>query len=65
MIFILPETKGISLERMDKIFGEVDAVTAGEAAGGIKGERPIHLEDKGPVDTTTAAAAADNDRDKV
>ncbi|KAJ4993601.1 Sugar transporter STL1-like protein 8 [Stagonosporopsis vannaccii] len=28
--FILPETKGVSLERMDKIFGEVDAVEAGE-----------------------------------
>ncbi|KAI9148297.1 putative quinate permease [Paramyrothecium foliicola] len=30
VIFILPETKGVSLERMDKIFGEVDAVEAGE-----------------------------------
>lgn len=30
VIFILPETKGISLERMDKLFGEVDAVSAGE-----------------------------------
>jgi len=30
VILILPETKGISLERMDKIFGEVDAVAAGE-----------------------------------
>lgn len=28
--FILPETKGISLERMDKIFGQVDAVEGGE-----------------------------------
>ncbi|KAF7563941.1 hypothetical protein G7046_g196 [Stylonectria norvegica] len=33
VIFILPETKGISLERMDKIFGEVDAVEAGEDEG--------------------------------
>lgn len=32
MIFILPETKGVSLERMDAIFGEVDAVEAGEEA---------------------------------
>ena len=30
VIFILPETKGITLERMDKIFGEVDVVEAGE-----------------------------------
>lgn len=30
VIFILPETKGISLERMEKIFGEVDFVEAGE-----------------------------------
>ncbi|KAJ5808910.1 hypothetical protein N7474_010179 [Penicillium riverlandense] len=28
--FILPETKGISLERMEKIFGELDFVEAGE-----------------------------------
>lgn len=31
VIFILPETKGISLERMDKIFGQVDAVEGGES----------------------------------
>lgn len=30
VVLILPETKGISLERMDKIFGQVDAVEAGE-----------------------------------
>ena len=30
VIFILPETKGISLERMDKIFGQVDTVEGGE-----------------------------------
>lgn len=31
VIFILPETKGISLERMDAIFGQIDAVAAGES----------------------------------
>ena len=30
MVVILPETKGISLERMDKLFGELDAVDEGE-----------------------------------
>ena len=30
MIVILPETKGITLERMDKIFGEIDMVEAAE-----------------------------------
>ncbi|QIW96337.1 hypothetical protein AMS68_001855 [Peltaster fructicola] len=30
VIFILPETKGISLERMDAIFGSIDAVQGGE-----------------------------------
>lgn len=29
-ISILPETKGISLERMDESFGQTDAVEAGE-----------------------------------
>ncbi|KAK6079560.1 ascus development protein [Seiridium cupressi] len=38
VIFILPETKGISLERMDTIFGEVDAVEAGESEGAEKVE---------------------------
>ncbi|KAL1874419.1 hypothetical protein VTK73DRAFT_296 [Phialemonium thermophilum] len=36
VIVILPETKGVSLERMDKIFGEVDAVAAGEETGNVE-----------------------------
>lgn len=43
VVFILPETKGISLERMDKIFGQIDAVQGGEmedpkAVSAIEGE---------------------------
>lgn len=30
VFFILPETKSVSLERMDKLFGEIDFVVAGE-----------------------------------
>jgi hypothetical protein len=37
----LPETKGISLERMDKIFGEVDAVEVGEEQGVDKVEAMV------------------------
>jgi MFS family permease len=36
VILILPETKGISLERMDKLFGEVDYVEAGEDQAGTQ-----------------------------
>lgn len=31
MVFVLPETKGVSLERMDALFGEIDYVEAHEA----------------------------------
>ncbi|KAF2852947.1 MFS sugar transporter-like protein [Plenodomus tracheiphilus IPT5] len=34
--FILPETKAVSLERMEAIFGEVDAVEAGELQGDLR-----------------------------
>jgi hypothetical protein len=30
VIFIWPETKGVSLERTHKIFGQIDAVGGGE-----------------------------------
>lgn len=39
VIFILPETKGISLERMDKLFGQVDAVEAGEREAGVESRK--------------------------
>lgn len=34
--FILPETKGVSLERMENIFGGTDYVEAGEAQASLK-----------------------------
>lgn len=43
VIFILPETKGVSLERMDRIFGEVDAVAAGEEAAEHEGKVKVAL----------------------
>jgi hypothetical protein len=36
VIIILPETKGVSLERMDKLFGEIDYVAAREAETGTE-----------------------------
>lgn len=30
VVLVLPETKGVSLERMDRLFGEIDYVEAGE-----------------------------------
>jgi hypothetical protein len=36
VMLILPETKGISLERMDKLFGEIDYVAAREAEAGTE-----------------------------
>lgn len=34
VVVILPETKGVSLERMDRIFGQIDAVEGGESEEG-------------------------------
>ncbi|KAF2170259.1 hypothetical protein M409DRAFT_64584 [Zasmidium cellare ATCC 36951] len=57
VIFILPETKGISLERMDAIFGQVDAVAAGEseeskAVEAIEGET-VHRASVGDLEKDT------------
>ncbi|RAL60043.1 hypothetical protein DID88_000669 [Monilinia fructigena] len=41
VILILPETKAMSLERMDAIFGEVDAVAAGEVEEGEEKEKDV------------------------
>jgi len=51
VIFILPETKGVSLERMDKIFGQVDAVEAGEQDAETK-----KMEDHARSNSTTVDA---------
>jgi hypothetical protein len=68
VIFILPETKGISLERMDKIFGEVDAVEVGEHnadAEKIEVQVYSHVENKGPQHTETIESPHDTgDLDK-
>lgn len=51
VIFILPETKNISLERMEKVFGGVDFVEAGEQDSDTNKieskaiEKEMHLED--------------------
>ncbi|PGH17722.1 hypothetical protein AJ80_04730 [Polytolypa hystricis UAMH7299] len=50
--FILPETKGVSLERMDKIFGEVDAVELGEQEGDVDKAEAVavsHVENEGKM----------------
>lgn len=44
--FILPETKGISLERMEKIFGGVDYVEAGEIEGGSEKREALAIENE-------------------
>ena len=57
VIVILPETKGISLERMDAIFGQVDAVAAGEsqeakAVDAIQGDT-VHRSSLGDAEKDT------------
>lgn len=51
VIFILPETKGISLERMDAIFGSTDAVEGGEneepkEIGAVEGQSMAGMDDE-------------------
>jgi hypothetical protein len=55
VVIILPETKGISLERMDRIFGQIDTVEGGESEDG----KQVHqLEDR-----TQGQAPADIEKD--
>lgn len=57
VVFILPETKGISLERMDKLFGEVDYVEAGEheeETGKVE-ERTFSVSEEKKKGTTTVS----------
>lgn len=70
VIAILPETKGVSLERMDKMFGEIDAVEAGEheqddkqAAGAIE-ERAARDTTGRTTESGTRDTDPDRDRDR-
>lgn len=57
VIFILPETKGVSLERMDAIFGEIDAVAAGEVEEAAHGK--VELDKIDRVDTAEQVETAE------
>jgi hypothetical protein len=50
VVVVLPETRGVSLERMDVLFGEVDAVDAGEREVGVAAKRVERLAFGGGVD---------------
>jgi hypothetical protein len=51
--FILPETKGVSLERMEKIFGGLDYVEAGECEGGSEKREALAIVNEGEKAPTT------------
>ncbi|KAM0698835.1 hypothetical protein Q7P36_000879 [Cladosporium allicinum] len=55
VVIILPETKGISLERMDRIFGQIDTVEGGESEDG----KQVHqLEDRTQISADIEKSAA-------
>lgn len=60
VILILPETKGISLERMDRIFGQIDTVEGGERqeAKEIAAEEQAALTRGNPTDGDTEKEGA-------
>jgi len=53
VVIILPETKGISLERMDRIFGQIDTVEGGETE---EGKHVHQMEDRTMQGETQAPA---------
>ncbi|KAI6840468.1 hypothetical protein KC342_g2875 [Hortaea werneckii] len=57
VVFILPETKGVSLERMDAIFGDIDAVAAGEVEEAAHGK--VELDKVDRVDTAEQVETAE------
>ncbi|KAL9622908.1 MAG: hypothetical protein Q9160_002834 [Pyrenula sp. 1 TL-2023] len=61
VILILPETKGISLERMDKLFGQVDAVEAGENEASAASQK---LEGKALGDAVSDDHSQEGDAEK-
>jgi len=58
VVIILPETKGISLERMDRIFGQIDTVEGGETE---EGKHVHQMEDRTMQGETRAPADIEKD----
>lgn len=59
--FIVPETKGVSLERMEKIFGGLDYVEAGECEGGSEKREALAIVNEGQKAPTAHVEAMHRD----